>query len=198
MHRTTTLRACIWTMSAVVWIACSAAPKQRPPPVGTVAVPATSVSAPQGAHDKPISCATDATCAPGFCDRGVCAMPGRGAYGRECEGPEDYVSSLPPPAPGEVRGPKAGFPEPFCYGYRCIDFRCRSCQSDAECQGGSTCGQAKGWPGKQCGDYSHPETELKPSDFPPLPPSPWPLPPGPPGAQMPVPSGSPIPVAPPP
>jgi hypothetical protein len=112
------------------------------------------------------SCVRDGDCLSGFCDRGTCAEIGeRGNYGRECTAMilssepllrESYVSERDAEGHLSIPGPKAGWrpPENSCGGYPCLDERCRSCQSDSECQGwfsGPRCVSADGFPGKRCG-----------------------------------------------
>lgn len=98
------------------------------------------------------SCVTDGDCWPDFCDRGVCAMPGSRNYGRECK-PTPPPRPAPPLPPGVVPGlPSAAS---TCGAYLCLDGRCRSCQSNAECGSApSTCAHLDGWLGRTCGDYS--------------------------------------------
>src|ERR1051325_8339120 len=69
------------------------------------------------------ACERDTDCRSGFCDRDVCndVFEGR-VRGGECE-PESAVDG-----PREVRLDRG------CGGYLCMDGRCRSCQSDVECQ----------------------------------------------------------------
>jgi hypothetical protein len=86
----------------------------------------------------------DADCPGGFCDRGVCQVP-TGVYGRVCT-----------PAPRTREGPRDGKLH-ACGAYLCIDGRCRSCQSDAECRselGAPRCYKAPGEPGSRCGNPS--------------------------------------------
>lgn len=117
------------------------------------------------------SCTTDPECAPDFCDRGVCASPGKGFYGRDkCE-PDRPPLPLPPPPPGMRWGPKAGFTEPDCGGYHCIDGRCRSCKSDAECGGGDfVCKSVPDFPGRRCGRVLPADPPGVRHDPPPMPP----------------------------
>jgi hypothetical protein len=94
------------------------------------------------------ACVRDADCRSGFCDRGLCVpLHGPvGPYGAECE-PLPPPEERPKPPPGWMM--KWG-PIDICGSYRCIDRRCRSCQSDAECGKDSTCNTLKGSPGKLC------------------------------------------------
>jgi hypothetical protein len=94
------------------------------------------------------TCTKDAQCQSLFCDRGSCAGIGVLAvknYGEDCV-------PGPPKAPPEdlrVAPPGGG----MCEGYVCVDRRCRSCQSDAECQEGSRdlqCLHFPFWPGAIC------------------------------------------------
>jgi hypothetical protein len=118
------------------------------------------------------SCTTDPECAPDFCDRGVCATPGKAFYGRDgCEPDPPPRPPLPPPPPGMRWGPKAGFSEPDCGGYHCIDGRCRSCRSDAECGGGDlVCQSVPDFPGRSCGRVLPDEPPGVRHDPPPMPP----------------------------
>jgi hypothetical protein len=63
-----------------------------------------------------LPCVDDDHCDSGFCDRGYCADPGPMGYGEECD------SSL------DLKGRMAR-----CGMYICIQNRCSSCTSDAEC-----------------------------------------------------------------
>jgi hypothetical protein len=104
------------------------------------------------------SCARDCDCRSGFCDRGACADTvhmGRGAssLGGWCL-PHRPVSSeyLDEVIPSQPRRAER------CRGYVCIDERCRSCISDAECHVGASeysreykCLPRVGEPGKRCG-----------------------------------------------
>lgn len=111
-------------------------------------------------------CVRDEDCRSNFCDRGLCAEIGeKGNYGRECTAMvlgsdpplrESYVSERGADGRLSIPGPKAGWrpPENSCGGYPCLDERCRSCQSDSECQGwlsGPRCASVEGFPGKRCG-----------------------------------------------
>jgi hypothetical protein len=123
-----------------------------PAPPDSVAPATTERENAKSAHQR--RCVADADCSRGFCDRGVCGEveenPSKGAYGRECV--------PPPPEPSFPPGMYNGLPSTFvdmCGPYRCLDGRCRSCPSDADCGGGMTCRHVEGRPGKTCGDYSH-------------------------------------------
>jgi hypothetical protein len=95
------------------------------------------------------ACLRDCDCLSAFCDRGICADSadlGAWNYGKgRCQpgpphAPIDNVLTYPV--------------WDFCAGYVCVEGRCRSCQSDAECQEGSPeykCLPLYGLPGKRCG-----------------------------------------------
>lgn len=114
------------------------------------------------------ACTTDQDCAPGFCDRDVCATPGKANYGRdECE-PDLPPPTYPPPPPGMRWGPPSDASD--CSSYLCIDGRCRSCKYDVECGEGLVC---KTWPdfsGKSCGKLwpNEPHVVHQPPPMPPL------------------------------
>jgi len=146
----------VWSCTgllAFTWMACSSEPRQPQNP-------ATASKATEEVSGEP--CTYDADCASWFCDRGFCAEADetKGHYGWACESePSVPVRQVNP-----------------CGGYLCIDQRCRSCQSDAECrkyQKGPTCAKPGDWPGKGCGDYSHAVSERAapppppPSELPP-------------------------------
>ena len=163
-----------------------------PTPVSSPTVPDSS-PAPEEASTEPAesaekrACDTDGDCFPDFCDRGVCAEVGKGKYGWECTLPLPPQPKRPePPLPPNVkRAPKAGFPESACGAYLCVDKRCRSCQSNAECGSApSTCESDDGFPGKRCGIHSKepfPKATPPPSEpipgVPPLPFTQQPTPP---------------------
>jgi hypothetical protein len=95
------------------------------------------------------ACLRDCDCMSAFCDRGACADSadlGAWNYGQgQCQ-------PGPPHAPADniLTWPAWD----MCGGYICVEGRCRSCQSDAECQEGSTeyrCLPLYGLPGKRCG-----------------------------------------------
>jgi hypothetical protein len=87
-------------------------------------------------------CTRDDECGDGFCDRGRCAAIRTcdDRYGQRC------VNGLPAPNRyGHYR----------CWGI-CLDGRCRSCQSDAECvvdsgYSGAVCDSYRGEHGRGCG-----------------------------------------------
>jgi hypothetical protein len=97
-----------------------------------------------------VACVRDCDCLSSFCDRGTCADSadlGAGNYGR---GP-----CKPTTPSGLVPGLRSSIEPDFCGGYVCVEQRCRSCQSDAECREGSSesrCLSFRGSPGKQCED----------------------------------------------
>ena len=92
-------------------------------------------------------CTEDAQCQSLLCDHGRCAAIrplGFKNYGKACE-------------PGPPKAPLEDFhatpPEGTCEGYVCVDRKCRSCVSDAECQGGPgglKCLHFDDWPGTVC------------------------------------------------
>jgi hypothetical protein len=91
-------------------------------------------------------CSDNADCRSLFCDRGTCAGildVGSWSYGLQC------TPGPPRALPEDLLDPGEG----NCDGYLCIDQRCRSCQSDAECQEGSSpvkCVPFSNLPGKVC------------------------------------------------
>jgi hypothetical protein len=91
-------------------------------------------------------CKTDQDCPSGFCDRGVCQAPS-GIYGRPCQ--------AAPRGPDGLRDSMLS----VCSAYLCVDGRCRSCSSDAECRselGSPKCYKLEGEPGMRCGDPPNP------------------------------------------
>lgn len=90
------------------------------------------------------ACTEDAQCWTLFCDRGVCENSSWPVnYGAEC------TPGSPAPPVDDPRT-TAGGP---CEGYLCVNGRCRSCQSDEECQGGTSglkCLAYGNWPKKVC------------------------------------------------
>ena len=87
------------------------------------------------------TCASDAQCASGFCDRHRCAAP-QGVYGRPCA-----------PAPRGEDGLRDGKLN-VCGAYVCALERCRSCSSAEQCEeeyGAPACTVAEGRPGARCG-----------------------------------------------
>src|SRR4051812_37714898 len=93
------------------------------------------------------ACRRDADCRRGFCDLGICAPPDLyWHYGTRCK------PGRPPHAAEDLRVPANG--SDGCSGYVCaVDGRCRSCQSDAECQAGSSdykCLEYEDLPGRKC------------------------------------------------
>ena len=106
------------------------------------------------------ACDRDTDCRSVFCDYGTCADPGPLRYGLAC-------------TPQPPRGPSQ------CGSYICVDGRCRSCQSDAECRywkGSPTCGVFQDIRrGRACGRIVEvPEVppSAKPAEPPPPPPRP--------------------------
>lgn len=160
---------------------CSADQGEAQPPlrqVETTTHPTAPSSTPLAASAPtpeasiaPKPCAGDGECAPGFCDRGVCAALGKANFGRACDDPPrpELPPAPPPPRPGEVWGRQdLGY---MCHAYRCIDHRCRSCISDAECTPGQTiCKTTEGFPGRRCGAPPKAETPA-PAASPPVLPS---------------------------
>jgi hypothetical protein len=70
-----------------------------------------------------MACSKDTDCRLGFCDRDVCVEPSRVSnYGAVCD-------SRPPAVT-----PEPGRPDPQCGVFLCLEGRCRSCSTDAECQ----------------------------------------------------------------
>lgn len=95
------------------------------------------------------SCLRDCDCLSAFCDRGICANSadlGAWNYGKEgCE---------PGPPHSPIDNVLTAPVWDICAGYLCIEGRCRSCRSDAECKEGSSeysCLSLYGLPGKRCG-----------------------------------------------
>jgi hypothetical protein len=95
-----------------------------------------------GNLDNGIACRADDHCKSGLCDRGVCTDI-EGGHGESCE-------QLPP-----MKQRVSRLEDP-CGAYICLDGRCRSCTSDAECvywKGGGTCDYVPGAGGKRCGRH---------------------------------------------
>jgi hypothetical protein len=113
--------------------------------VGCIGDDQSPVTIPKGncsANGEP--CTLDVQCLSGFCDRGRCAEIGqKGNYGLECE--SGIIRSIDSDPPRRSRS---------CDGYICDSHRCRSCQSDADCDRwkaeGPKCMSVAGWPGKRC------------------------------------------------
>jgi hypothetical protein len=121
------------------------------------------------------ACVRDCDCRSGFCDRGTCADSkdiGAWYYGK------GWCYPGPPHAPIDVEvGSQANNDD--CEGYLCVDHRCRSCVSDAECQAGRKeykCLRLYDLPGKRCGwpgeatlgpapDRMGPPQPLRPPDW---------------------------------
>ena len=93
--------------------------------------------------DAPIgaACHVDDDCQSGFCDLGICRLS-EGQYGAGCT-----------PAPLTAEGLRDGKLN-HCGAYVCEEGRCRSCNSDRQCQseyGAPTCILHPSRPGKRCG-----------------------------------------------
>jgi hypothetical protein len=148
------LRLLAWSCTgllALTWTACSSEPR---PPQST----ASAHRATEEVRGEP--CTHDGDCASLFCDRGVCAEPEtKGNYGASCEPPAPIVHRPPPGPDTPATWSRAFSPENKCGSYLCIDKRCRSCQSDAECKplsgAKAICDRFSDrtgtWPGKGCG-----------------------------------------------
>jgi hypothetical protein len=101
------------------------------------------------------ACGHDVDCQSGFCDRGQCKDVDM-YHGNRCA----------PPAPDA--GAVEKLPEFLCHGYLCLEGRCRSCQSDAECQSYYGVGKctvvpdAPGWPRRA---VCYPATTRRPLGF---------------------------------
>jgi hypothetical protein len=94
-----------------------------------------------GAAADATACGADRECGSGFCDKGRCAEP-EGVYGAACT-----------PAPRTAEGVRDGKLN-TCGAYVCIEARCRSCESDAQCQGelgAPRCMSSATRPGSRCG-----------------------------------------------
>ena len=101
------------------------------------------------------ACAQDAYCLSGFCDLGMCT---------ELFGPLHYGFECTPDPPGAPPG--------RCGAYLCVEGRCRSCESDAQCRslrGAPTCAFFEAdRPGKQCGRIVEGLPPAKPAEPPPM------------------------------
>lgn len=96
-------------------------------------------------------CADDSECKAGICDSDQVCTPVDNAsrLGTVCETPAIDLD--------EMTRAKLD----TCGAYRCINGRCRSCQTDDECRTSSdnpeentiTCQEVAGKPGKRCGRY---------------------------------------------
>jgi hypothetical protein len=99
------------------------------------------------------ACKADSQCGDGFCDRGRCAVRlwSSYRYGWGC------TTSLDCPADSCLRALAGLSSQEPCSAYVCVEGRCRSCTSDAECikeLGGPTCGRfgdPKEPHGRSCG-----------------------------------------------
>ncbi|MEE9238627.1 MAG: hypothetical protein V3U58_03615, partial [Thermodesulfobacteriota bacterium] len=104
-----------------------------------------TVIAPAGGTDRGntigAACQIDDDCQSSFCDLGVCSNP-EGQYGVACT-----------PAPLTPEGLRDGKLN-SCGAYICSEGRCRSCNSDSQCQseyGAPKCNSHSTRPGKRCG-----------------------------------------------
>ncbi len=93
--------------------------------------------------DAPVgaACHADEDCQSDFCDLGICRIP-QGQYGAVCT-----------PAPLTAEGLRDGKLN-YCGAYVCEEGRCRSCNSDSQCQseyGAPMCKLHPNRPGKRCG-----------------------------------------------
>jgi hypothetical protein len=112
MHTGNIKALCFASGLIILWAGCS----DRQCITSALAVPPTVPAQAGGA------CVHDADCRQGLCDRGTCWYWNR-TYAGLCGLPD-------PKAPPEER-----LPERLCSsGYLCLDGRCRSCRSDADCQ----------------------------------------------------------------
>jgi len=128
-------------LSCVALLACAG----REPTRGAASTSrdAATDTAPSTGTPAPAGCRTDSECASGFCDRAQCSAPDEAqAYGTACEPPVRDNQ-------GRVDGKLY-----TCGAYVCIDGRCRSCASDAQCQaelGSPACLARPNRPGVRCG-----------------------------------------------
>lgn len=141
MHRCARLRLTLPAF-AILLMRCNA-PKPDAPKLVSASPDAAVAS------DASVGCRSDADCTSGFCDLDTCvSLVGVGsrdaAYGRQC-------------SPGLI-GP-LGTTFTFYYdcspGYLCLDGRCRSCSSAAQCydvMGLLGCSSSDARKGKQCRD----------------------------------------------
>jgi hypothetical protein len=101
------------------------------------------------------ACAQDAYCQSGFCDLGVCT---------ELFGPLHYGFECTPDPPHAPPG--------RCGAYLCVNGRCRSCESDAQCRslmGAPTCAFfEEDRPGKLCGKIAAGLSPATPAEPPPM------------------------------
>jgi len=108
------------------------------PPGGAASV----AGAGQGVARVGEQCTEDAECQSHLCDRQQC-MPPDGIYGSTCL-----------PAPRTPEGWRDAQLH-TCGAYLCLHARCRSCESDQQCQsevGAPRCYRAPQHPGARCGD----------------------------------------------
>jgi hypothetical protein len=126
---------------------CTVVPDAEGWPKRAVCYPATTLRRDGSA------CTEDAQCWSSFCDRETCrSSDPELSYGEDC-------TPGPPKAP--THDPDA-HAKGTCEGYLCVRGRCQSCQSDAECQQGSSelrCLRFGNWPGKVCVTKSDAENE---------------------------------------
>ena len=111
--------------------------------------------APEGA-----TCSSDRDCASAFCDLGRCEELGSGiyAYGLECRSLGPSYNSGPIGFSGIENGKYS-----TCAGYLCINERCHSCTSAAQCYdaiGAPSCYANEGRPGQACGRQAPPGAEV--------------------------------------
>jgi hypothetical protein len=103
-----------------------------------------------------VPCTKDEDCESGFCDRVVCAeIVKKGNYAVPCEPPTPVLQPPEPHPDMPATWYRSYWPEKTCGGYLCIDNRCRSCRSDAECATQllwPNCDKFDDWPGNQCGE----------------------------------------------
>lgn len=90
------------------------------------------------------ACTSDTECGDGFCDRGQCAAIWTWTefYGQKCESLRLYHSRLcPTHGAGASAERRCDLMPPCGSQYLCIEGRCRSCVSNAEClfNGGGFC-----------------------------------------------------------
>lgn len=137
--------------------------RDDPAPPAPRVCPKTVVTLP----DRPLAqrlppgeaCSLDTDCRSIFCDRGICGDPyGKGNFGRECVPGPSPPTEMPDPRDPHYPGMEihmTPYGQNVCTGYLCMDGRCRSCTSDAECQregsGGPRCLEYPNWWGKRCG-----------------------------------------------
>jgi hypothetical protein len=93
-------------------------------------------------------CTNDNECGDGFCDRGKCApiWTWTHIYGQRCDALQLYHPRYACPAFGSPMVPRCDLmpTSTRCGGYLCLDDRCRSCESNDECE------KLTGSPGAVC------------------------------------------------